>query len=62
MGHFKSFMLGMLTAYGVYFITRKGPEGTSILDDLLENPAQYLRSAKEELLGDAAKVVKEIIV
>ena len=61
MGHFKSFLLGMLTAYGVYYITRKGSDGRSILDDVLERPEKYLRQAKAGLIEDAAHVLKEIV-
>jgi hypothetical protein len=61
MAHFKSFLLGMLTAYGVYYITRKGPDGKSILDDLLDHPEPYLRRAKEGLLEDTAIAVKQMV-
>jgi len=42
MGHFKSFRLGLLTAYGVYCITRKNAEGRSMPDDILEDPESVL--------------------
>lgn len=61
MGHFRSYLLGMLTAYGIYFITRKGPDGRSILDDLLEHPDRYIKRAGEGLLEDAARAVKEVV-
>lgn len=51
----------MLTAYGVYYITRKGPDGRSVLDDLLERPEKYLRKAKAGMIEDAAHAVREII-
>ena len=56
----KPFLLGLLTAYGIYFITRKGPEGRSILDDLLDRPDVFLKNAKNGLLEDTAKVVRDI--
>ena len=61
MGFFKAFTLGLLTAYGVYFITRKGPDGRSVLDDLIEKPDEFLKAAKGQLLTDAAGVVKDIV-
>jgi hypothetical protein len=61
MGHFKTFVLGMLVAYGVYYVTRKGQDGKSILDDLLDHPDIYLKRAKEGLLEDTARTVKEIV-
>lgn len=61
MGHFKTFLLGMLTAYGIYYVTRRGENGKSILDDLLEHPGFYLNKAKEGLVEDAARAVKEIV-
>jgi len=51
----------MLTAYGVYYVTRKGPDGRSILDDILENPETYLKKAKDGLLEDTARAVKRMI-
>lgn len=57
----KPFLLGLLTAYGIYFITRKGPDGRSILDDLLDRPDEFLKKAKEDLLEDTAKVVRDIV-
>jgi hypothetical protein len=61
MGNFKLFVLGMLTAYGLYYVTRKGPDGRAILDDLLEHPEPYLKRAKEGLLEDTARAVKQMI-
>jgi hypothetical protein len=57
----KPFLLGLLTAYGIYFITRKGPEGRSILDDLLDRPDEFLKKTKDVLLEDTSKVVRDIM-
>jgi len=51
----------MITAYGIYYVTRKGENGKSILDDLLEHPGFYLNKAKEGFVEDAARAVKEIV-
>lgn len=54
-------MLGVMTAYGVYYITRKGEDGRSLLDELLDRPAEFMRAAKGELVNDTAHAVKEIL-
>ena len=59
--HFRSFMLGMFTAYGIYYITRKTSDGKSILDDLLEQPEEFMKEAKRNLISDAAKIIKRVI-
>ena len=59
--HFRSFMLGMFTAYGIYYITRKTSDGKSILDDLLEQPEEFMKEAKGNLISDAAKIIKRVI-
>lgn len=51
----------MLTAYGVYYITRKSSGGRSILDDLLERPEKYLKEAKQGLIQDAAVALREMV-
>lgn len=61
MGTFKAYILGVLSAYGVYYITRKGADGRSILDELLARPDVFMRRAKGEILADTAKVVKDIV-
>ena len=59
MGHLKSFALGLFTAYGVYYITRKGPDGRSILDDLLADPGRVMRQAKDVVVRDTVHAIKE---
>lgn len=61
MGHFRTFMLGVLTAYGVYHITRKGPDEKSILDKLLEDPVPYLKRLEKGFIIDIARTIKEVI-
>jgi hypothetical protein len=58
MGTIKTFLLGVGTAYAVYYMTRKRPDGTSILDDLLENPAFYLEKAKGFAMAETVRTVK----
>jgi hypothetical protein len=48
-------------AYGVYYITRKGADGRSVLDELLENPKDFLDNAKRHAIADVVETVKENI-
>jgi hypothetical protein len=59
MGNFKAFLLGMFTAYSIYFVTRKGPDGKSILDELIANPADFMRKAKDYAVRDTVKIIRE---
>jgi hypothetical protein len=61
MTFFKTFLLGIGTAYGIYYITRKGPDGRSILDDLLDRPDVFIKHAKDGLMEEAAHLVKEVV-
>lgn len=61
MGTFKAYLLGIISAYGVYYITRKGADGRSILDELLARPEEFMRQAKEEILAETARVVKDVV-
>lgn len=56
MGTFKAYLLGLFSADGVYYITRKGSDGRSILDELLARPDEFLHQAKEDILADTARV------
>lgn len=60
MVHVKSFLFGMLTAYGIYYITRKGPDGRSVMDDLLDHPGLYIKRVENGLIADLARTVREI--
>lgn len=59
MGHFKSFLLGLFTAYGVYYFTRKGPDGRSILDKLLADPSGFMHKAKDVAVRDTVHAIRE---
>jgi hypothetical protein len=61
MGHFKTFLLGMGVAYGIYYITKKREDGTSIMDDLLDNPSDFMDRAKNIATDELARTVKKII-
>lgn len=61
MSHFKSFMLGVGVSFGVYYLTKKGPDGRSILDDILDNPKEFADRAKQQAIADVVATVKEQI-
>lgn len=59
MGTIKTFLLGAGTAYAIYFITRKRIDGTSILDDLLDNPSLFMNKAKDYAIAEVVHTVKQ---
>ncbi|UOE52853.1 YtxH domain-containing protein [Mucilaginibacter sp. SMC90] len=59
MGTIKTFLLGAGTAYAIYFITRKRKDGTSILDELLDNPSLYMNKAKDYAIAEMIYTVKQ---
>ncbi|MDO3645249.1 YtxH domain-containing protein [Mucilaginibacter sp. L3T2-6] len=61
MGTIKTFLLGVGTAYAVYYITKKRRDGTSILDDLLDNPSLFMNKAKDYAIAEAIHTVKDKI-
>ena len=58
MGTIKTFLLGAGTVYAIYYITRKRPDGNSIMDDLLDNPSLFMRKAKDYAIEEAIQTVK----
>lgn len=58
MGHFKTFLLGMAVAYGIYYITKKRENGTSLLDEMLDNPSEFVDKAKDYAIDEAIRTVK----
>ena len=61
MSHFKTFLLGVGAAFGVYYLTKKGPDGRSVLDDILDNPKAFAEKAKDYAIAEAVETVKEHI-
>ncbi len=59
MGHVKTFLLGLFTAYGIYYVTRKGADGKSILDELLADPGAFMHKAKDYAVQDTVKILKD---
>jgi hypothetical protein len=61
MGHFKTFLLGVGVSFGVYYLTKKGPDGRSVLDDILDDPKAFMERAKDQAISDVVETVKEKI-
>ena len=61
MGTIKAFLLGVGAAYAVYYITKKRQDGTSIMDELLDNPSLFINKAKDYAIADVIQTVKEKI-
>lgn len=62
MGTFRAFLLGLGTAYAVYYITKKRIDGTSLMDDLLADPARFMTKAKDYAIGEAIFAVKKKLI
>ncbi|MDP9078924.1 MAG: YtxH domain-containing protein [Bacteroidota bacterium] len=61
MGTIKTFLISAGTAYAIYYITRKRINGTSILDDLLDNPHLFMNKANDLAINEVLKTIKEKI-
>jgi hypothetical protein len=47
MGLLKLLVVGAAVAYGINYVTKKGPDGKSIIDDLTENGPEWMDRAKK---------------
>ncbi len=47
MGLLKFILVGAAVGYGVNYITKKGPDGRSLLDDVAENAPEWFDQAKK---------------
>jgi len=61
MGTIKSFMLGVGVSFAVYYLTKKGPDGRSVLDDILDNPKAFAEKAKDYAVAEVVQTVKNEI-
>lgn len=59
MGHYKTFLLGIGVAFGIYFITRKDENGVSILDELLDHPRDVMNNAKDYAIEQLIEKVED---
>jgi hypothetical protein len=63
MGILKFIIVGAAVGYGINYITKKGPDGRSIIDDLAENAPGWFDKAKqyaEDALGKVGKTAEEV--
>jgi len=61
MGTIKSFMFGVGVSFAVYYLTKKGPDGKSVLDDILDNPKGFAEKAKDYAVAEVVQTVKNEI-
>ncbi len=61
MNTIKTFLLGMGTAYVIYAITKKRADGSTILDDLLNNPSFFIKRARDYAVAEAVHTVEQHI-
>lgn len=56
----KFIIAGAAVGYGINYITKKGPNGRSILDDITEKAPDWFDQAKK-FAGDTAEQVKQAV-
>jgi hypothetical protein len=61
MGNFKSFMLGVGVSFAAYYLTKKGTDGRSVLDDIIDNPKAFAEKAKDYAMAEVVETVKKEI-
>lgn len=59
MNYFKIFLLGVGTAFAVYYITKRDEDGKSILDNILDNPDELVDKAKEFAMETVERTVNQ---
>jgi len=60
----KYIIVGAAVGYGVNYITKKGPDGRSVLDDLTDNAPDWLDQIKkfaQETVGKATQATREAL-
>jgi hypothetical protein len=58
MGLLKFIIVGAAVGYGISYITKKGPDGRSILDDITDKAPEWLDQARK-FAGETIEQVKE---
>lgn len=58
MGLLKFIIVGAAVGYGINYITKKGADGRSILDDITENAPEYFDKAKKYAEDAVEQVVQ----
>jgi hypothetical protein len=59
MGLLKFIAVGAAIGYGINYITKKGPDGRSILDDITEDAPQWFEKAKNFANEKVEQVVEQ---
>lgn len=59
MGLLKFIAVGAAIGYGINYITKKGPNGRSILDDITEDAPQWFDKAKTYATEKVEQVVQQ---
>ncbi len=55
----KFIVVGAAVGYGINYITKKGPDGKSILDDITENGPEWFDQAKKYAEDTVERVVQK---
>jgi hypothetical protein len=59
MGLLKFIAVGAAIGYGINYITKKGPDGRSILDDITEDAPEWFDKAKKFATDKVEEVVQQ---
>jgi hypothetical protein len=59
MGLLKFIAVGAAIGYGINYITKKGPDGRSILDDITEDAPEWFDKAKKFAEDKVEQVVQQ---
>jgi hypothetical protein len=60
MGLLKFIIVGAAVGYGINYITQKGPDGRSILDDITDNAPDWFEKAKKYAEDAVEQVTKNV--
>ncbi|MBK0380481.1 YtxH domain-containing protein [Mucilaginibacter segetis] len=60
MGLLRFIVVGAAIGYGINYITKKGPDGRSILDDITEEAPEWFDKAKEFATQTVEQVVEQV--
>jgi len=60
MGLLKFIVVGAAVGYGINYITKKGADGRSILDDITDNAPEYFDKAKKYAEDAVEQVVQKV--
>ena len=60
MGLLKFIAVGAAIGYGINYITKRGPNGRSILDDITEDAPEWFDKAKKFATDKVEEVVQQV--